>query len=171
MIFVLADLRENQREVIQQTMFNRNLSFTALTPEDLSDMLRVMLCAPRSSLENPSYSHGSAGGPRSFLAAEYGEIDGHVGQWCLGEASDEQGFLALDEDSFWMYDDSSSCWTQQRFQGRRLYSGKPKGKLKGGFKGARGKDFSRPMFRPKGKKASQKSREGGNGLFDLAKRR
>ena len=40
---VLADLRESQREVLQRTMYNRNLPFTTLLPDTLTDMIKLML--------------------------------------------------------------------------------------------------------------------------------
>ena len=79
MIYVFADLSEPQREVLQQTMYTRNLSFTTLAPETLTEMITVMLCAPRNALENPSFSRGAGTSQRSFLVGEYGQLDGFEG--------------------------------------------------------------------------------------------
>eukprot|EP00971_Amphidinium_carterae_P275905 5474836-Amphidinium_carterae.1 len=101
----MADLKEQQRELLMATMFQRNMSLEMLIPQQLTEVMRALLCHPKSSIENPSWGQQSSG-QRSFL----------------------------DQDTFWVHDEAQSFWIQRRFGGRfmRKRKGKYKGK---GFSG------------------------------------
>ena len=47
------------------------------------------------------------------------------------EEDGAEGFLELDEDTFWVFDDDSAAWFQRRFQGIKMRRGKGGGKRKG----------------------------------------
>jgi hypothetical protein len=68
---VLADLNEQQRERMTSTMALRGARIDAYTYESVRDIFIELLCAPRSSLENPSLRTGSrkkllCHGPRRY---------------------------------------------------------------------------------------------------------
>ena len=163
MALVMADLSEAQRETLMNLIFQRNVELTALTLQQLRDFLITLFHAPKSSLENPSWSPRT--GPRSFVSISYGELDQYEGHWVCDETTGDEGFLDEHEDIFWMYDEDQCYWMKYPFQGRSLRKG---GKSKGGGKGkqgkSKGKGFSaRRFFRPyrkgggKGKKSGKSS--------------
>ena len=56
MALVMADLSESQRETLMNLIYQRNIALTALTLQQLRDFLITLFHAPKSSLENPSWS-------------------------------------------------------------------------------------------------------------------
>ena len=131
--------------------------------QQLRDFLITLFHAPKSSLENPSWSQKT--GPRSFVSISYGELDQYEGHWVCDDTTGEEGFLDEHEDTLWIYDEDQGYWVKYPFQGRSLRKG---GKSKGGGKGKQGKSkgegFSaRRFFRPyrkgggKGKKSGKSS--------------
>ena len=158
----MADLSESQRETLKNLIFQRDIALTDLTLRQLRDFLITLFHAPKSSLENPSWSHKS--GPRSFVSTSHGELDQCEGHWVLDETTGDEGFLDEHEDLFWVYDEDQCFWMKYPFQGRSLRKG---GKSKGG-KGKQGKSkekgsTARRFFRPyrkgggKGKKSGKSS--------------
>ncbi|MEM1010218.1 MAG: hypothetical protein AAGJ35_14585, partial [Myxococcota bacterium] len=152
-MYVLADFPEKHREAVQQAMYARNISFLTLTPRILRDLIIDVVCAPRSALGDPTLSSGvslprASVQHKSFLLGEYGDLEGYPGFWALDEDAGEQGFLADDEDVFWLYDHDSSFWVREPFKERRVSKGTGKGKGSGkkgsGVKGAKGKSFFKP---------------------------
>ena len=121
MALVMADLSETQRETLMNLIYQRNIALTDLTLHQLRDFLITLFHAPKSSLENPSWSHKT--GPRSFVSISYGELDQYEGHWVLDETTGDEGFLDEHEDLFWCF------WMKFPFQGRSLRKG---GKSKGG---------------------------------------
>ena len=161
MALVMADLSETQRETLMNLIYQRNIALTDLTLHQLRDFLITLFHAPKSSLENPSWSNKI--GPRSFVSISYGELDQCEGHWVLDETTGDEGFLDEHEDLFWVYDEDH-FWMKHPFQGRSLRKG---GKSKGG-KGKQGKSkgkgstarrFCRPYRRGggKGKKGGKSS--------------
>ena len=134
MALVMADLSESQRETLMNLIYQRNIALTALTLQQLRDFLITLFHAPKSSLENPSWSQKT--GPRSFVSISYGELDHYEGHWVCDETTGDEGFLDEHEDIFWMYDEDQCYWMKYPFQGRSLRKG---GKSKGGGKGKQGK--------------------------------
>ena len=90
-------------------------------------------------MENPLLAPSGHAGRKSFLVLDEGYLDNSAGFWVEDdEAPDEdgaEGFLELDEDTFWVFDDDSAAWFQRRFQGRKMRRGKGGGKGKGKGKG------------------------------------
>ena len=66
MALVMADLSESQRETLMSLIYQRDIALTDLT---LHQFLITLFHAPKSSLENPNWSHKS--GPRSFVSISY----------------------------------------------------------------------------------------------------
>ena len=112
--------------------------------QQLRDFLITLFHAPKSSLENPSWSQKA--GTRSFVSISYGELDQYEGHWVCDETTGEEGFLDEHEDTLWIYDEDQCYWIKYPFQGRTLRKG---GKSKGGGKGKQGKS--------KGKKGGRSS--------------
>ena len=83
-------------------------------------------------------------------ACDEGFIDDSQGFWVEDEDEGVEGFLELDEDCFWVYDDESAAWFQRRFQGRRMKRGPFKGRKKGKGKG-KGRGGRRFFKKKKGK--------------------
>ena len=144
MALVMADLSESQRETLMMNLiYHRNVTLTGLTLQQLREYLITLFHAPKSSLENPSWSHKS--GPRSFVSISYGELDQYEGHWVCDETTGDEGFLDEHEDMFWMYDEDQCYWMRYPFQGRSLRKG---GKSKGGGKGKQGKSKGQGRFSP-----------------------
>eukprot|EP00971_Amphidinium_carterae_P308028 6121547-Amphidinium_carterae.2 len=80
----MADLKEQQRELLMATMFQRNTRLEMLVPQQLTDVMRAVLCHPKSSIENPSWGQQSSG-QRSFLVIQQGECFGASGYWVEGK--------------------------------------------------------------------------------------
>ena len=168
MALVMADLSESQRETLMNLIFQRNIELTALTLQQLREFLITLFHAPKSSLENPSWSQRT--GPRSFVSISYGELDQYEGHWVCDETNGDEGFLDEHEDIFWMYDEDQCYWMKYPFQGRFLRKGS---KSKGGGKGKQGKakgkgSSARRFFRPF-RKGSGKGKKGGKGSSSTAK--
>eukprot|EP00971_Amphidinium_carterae_P069501 1375222-Amphidinium_carterae.2 len=72
MMIVMADLKEQQRDLLMATMFQRNMVLEMLSPQQLTEVMRALLCHPKSSIENPSWGQQSSG-QRSFLVIQQGE--------------------------------------------------------------------------------------------------
>ena len=121
MALVMADLSESQRETLMNLIYQRDIALTDLTLQQLSDFLITLFRAPKSSLENPSWSHRS--GPRSFVSISYGELDQYEGHWICDETIGDEGFLDEHEDLFWVYDEEQCFWMKYPFQGRSLRKG------------------------------------------------
>ena len=126
MALVMADLSEAQRETLMNLIFQRNVELTALTLQQLRDFLIALFHAPKSSLENPSWSQKA--GPRSFVSISHGELDQYEGHWVCDETTGEEGFLDEHEDTLWIHDEDQCYWVKYPFQGRTLRKG---GKSKG----------------------------------------
>ena len=123
----------------------------------------TLLCAPRSSLDNPTYQTGRMG-QKSFCVISEGDLEGWDGFWVEDDDTMEEGFLSNHEDTFWVHDPNASAWIVRRFQGRTLRKGSPKGgkgkKGKGKGKGSfKGRAFFRPRLLAKGK-GKGKSKDG-----------
>ena len=168
MALVMADLSESQRETLMNLIFQRNIELTALTLQQLREFLITLFRAPKSSLENPSWSQRT--GPRSFVSISYGELDHYEGHWVCDETNGDEGFLDEHEDIFWMYDEDQCYWMKYPFQGRSL---RKVSKSKGGGKGKQGKakgkgSSARRFFRPF-RKGGGKGKKGGKSSSSTAK--
>eukprot|EP00971_Amphidinium_carterae_P264997 5256884-Amphidinium_carterae.1 len=72
MMIVMADLKEQQRELLMATLYQRNFVLDMLIPDQLTEVMRALLCQPKSSIENPSWGQQMSG-QRSFLVIQQGE--------------------------------------------------------------------------------------------------
>eukprot|EP00971_Amphidinium_carterae_P083049 1642973-Amphidinium_carterae.1 len=75
MMIVMADLKEQQRELLMETLYQRNIVLDMLVPQQLTEVTRALLCQPKSSIENPSWGQQMSS-QRSFLVIQQGECFG-----------------------------------------------------------------------------------------------
>ena len=144
LLFVsLADLTQDQRQVLTSLMAHRNRALTDYRMEELREVYLEVFCTTRTSVENPLLAPSGHGGRKSFLVIDEGSLDDHDGYWVEDEEDGTEGFLESYDDVFWVYDDESAAWFQRRFQGRRMTrnKGKGKGKRKGKGRGRGGRRF------------------------------
>ena len=133
-------------------MTHRGRVLQQYTTIELRTVFIEMVCATKTSVDNPLMQPTGAGGRRSFLVLDEGELDGTYGYWAEDEEDGTEGFLDALDDVFWVYDEQNFSWFQRRFQGRRARKGKGKGRRKGKGKGRSGRRFFRPRGKGKGKR-------------------
>ena len=121
MFVSLADLTQDQRQVLTSLMARRNRPLAEYRIQELREVYLEVFCTTRTSVENPLLAPSGHAGRKTFLVLD----EGYLGE----------GFLELDEDTFWVFDDDSAAWFQRRFQGRKMRRGKGGGKRKGKGKG------------------------------------
>eukprot|EP00971_Amphidinium_carterae_P044141 868599-Amphidinium_carterae.2 len=93
MMIVMADLKEQQRELLMATLYQRNIVLDMLIPNQLTEVMRA-------SIENPSWGQQMSG-QRSFLVIQQGECFGTSGYWVEDDETGEEGFLEEFQDTFW----------------------------------------------------------------------
>eukprot|EP00971_Amphidinium_carterae_P141788 2808754-Amphidinium_carterae.1 len=111
MMIVMADLKEQQRELLMATLYQRNIVLDMLIPQQLTEVMRALLCQPKSSIENPSWGQQMSG-QRSFLVIQQGECFGTSGYWVEDDETGEEGFLEEFQDTFWVHDEEQAFWMQ-----------------------------------------------------------
>ena len=153
LLFVaLADLTQDQRQVLTSLMTHRNLSLSEYRLEQLRDIFLKIFCTTKTSVDNPLLAPSGLSGKRSFLVIEEGYLEDSYGFWCEDDDDGTEGFLDAYEDSFWVFDEENESWFQRRFQGRTVRKGKGKGKRRRKGGKAKGKG-GRRFFRRKGKRS------------------
>eukprot|EP00971_Amphidinium_carterae_P263251 5223188-Amphidinium_carterae.1 len=85
----MADLKEQQRELLMATLYQRNIVLDMLVPNQLTEVMRALLCQPKSSIENPSWGQQMAG-QCSFLIIQQGECFGTSGYWVEDDTTGEE---------------------------------------------------------------------------------
>ena len=143
MFVSLADLTQDQRQVLTSLMAHRNRPLADYRIQELREVNLEVFCTTRTSVENPLLAPSGHAGRKTFLVLDEGYLDTYEGFWVEDEEDGAEGFLELDEDTFWVFDDGSATWFQRRFQGRKMRRGKGGGKRKGKGKGKRTR---RPPF-------------------------
>ena len=99
--FSLADLIQDQRQILLSLMALRNRPLANYRIQELRDA-----------------------GRKIFLIFDEGFLDICKGFWIEDEEDGIEGILELDEDIFWVFDDDSAVRFQRRFQGRKMRRGK-----------------------------------------------
>ena len=135
MFVSLADLTQDQRQVLTSLMAHRNRPVADYRIQELREVYLEVFCTTRTSVENPLLAPSGHAGRKTFLVLDEGYLDTYEGFWVEDEEDGAEGFLELDEDTFWVFDDDSAAWFQRRFQGRKMRRGKGGGKRKGKGKG------------------------------------
>ena len=135
MFVSLADLAQDQRQVLTSLMAHRNRPLADYRIQELREVYLEVFCTTRTSVENPLLAPSGHAGRKTFLVLDEGYLDTYEGFWVEDEEDGAEGFLELDEDTFWVFDDDSAAWFQRRFQGRKMRRGKGGGKRKGKRKG------------------------------------
>ena len=135
MFVSLADLTQDQRQVLTSLMTHRNRPLADYRIQELREVYLEVFCTTRTSVENPLLAPSGHAGRKAFLVLDEGYLDTYEGFWVEDEEDGAEGFLELDEDTFWVFDDDSAAWFQRRFQGRKMRRGKGGSKRKGKGKG------------------------------------
>ena len=135
MFVSLADLTQDQRQVLTSLMAHRNRPLADYRIQELREVYLEVFCATRTSVENPLLAPSGHAGRKTFLVLDEGYLDTYEGFWVEDEEDGAEGFLELDEDTCWVFDDDSAAWFQRRFQGRKMRRGKGGSKRKGKGKG------------------------------------
>ena len=91
MTIVRADLTEQQRERLTSHLTLRGIALRDYTCDLIRTALLELLCAPRSSLENPSFRPTNQ--QRTFYAQDYGDLDGSTGYWAAEEETGQKGLV------------------------------------------------------------------------------
>ena len=135
MFVSFADLTQDQRQVLISLMAHRNRPLADYRIQELREVYLEVFCTIRTSVENPLLAPSGHAGRKTFLVLDEGCLDTYEGFWVEDEEDGAEGFLELDEDTFWVFDDDSAAWFQRRFQGRKMRRGKGGSKRKGKGKG------------------------------------
>ena len=130
MTIVQVDLTEHQREKLTSHLTLRGVALREYTFDLIRIYCLACCCAPRSSLENPSFR--PTGQQRTFYVQDYGELDSSTGYWAVEEETGQEGFVQAFEDTFWVHNEASDDWVARYFKGGRgLIKGSRKGKRTG----------------------------------------
>ena len=98
MTILQVDLTEQQREILTSHLAIRGIPLQSYTFDLIWSAFLELFCAPRSSLDNPSFRPSSQ--PRTFLVQCYGELEGSTGYWAVEEETGQEGFVQEFEDIF-----------------------------------------------------------------------
>ena len=98
MFVSLADLTQNQRQILTSLMAHPNRPLADYRIEELREVYLEVFCTTRTSVENPLLAPSGNAGRKSFLIIEEGYLDQHEGFWVEDEDDGGEGFLELDED-------------------------------------------------------------------------
>ena len=126
-MFIIAS---DVTEALTSSLSLKGLNVTVGTFEAVKTTYLELLCAPRSSMENPSLrasGHVSSVN-RTFIVEEYAEDD--FGQWTKNEVASEQGHVDDERSCFWTWDDTEGVWQSRPYKGRQLNRKRRKGKRK-----------------------------------------
>ena len=92
-----VDLSQDQRNTLTSLMTHRGRVLQQYTTTELRTVFIEMFCTTKTSVDNPLMQPTGAGGRRSFLVLDEGELDGTFGYWAEDEEDGTEGFLdALD---------------------------------------------------------------------------
>ena len=97
---------------------------------------KTLFTSTKTGIADPSVRQGGLqrrhGRQRSFYIFEYGQWDEEDGYWAVDEEDEEQeGFLDINNDVFWTFNQETDDWEQANVAGhRRVKAGKGKGKVK-----------------------------------------
>ena len=120
MFVSLADLTQDQRQVLTSLMAHRNRPLADYRIQELREVYLEVFCTMRTSVENLLLAPSGHAGRKTFLVIDEGYLDNSEGFWVEDEEDGAEGFLELDEDTFWVYDDDQAAWFQRRIQGRKM---------------------------------------------------
>ena len=109
MFTVQADLTEQQRERLTSHMTLRGIDVQNYTFDLIREAFIELFCAPKSSIENPSFRVSGQG--RNFCVLDYGDCEGSSGYWAMDEETGEEGFLEEYNEVFWTYDETNASVT------------------------------------------------------------
>ena len=96
MTTVQADLTEPQRERLTSHLAIRGIPLQSYTFELIRTACLELFCAPRSSLDNPSFRPSNQ--QKTILVQDYGDLEGSTGYWAADEDTGQEGFVQEFED-------------------------------------------------------------------------
>ena len=99
-----AELSFDQRMSLTSMMAHRGIDLVGLDAGTLRDIFIEMFCNPRTAVDNVLLLM-PAGGRRSFIVIDEGELDGSFGSWAEDEDDGAEGLLDAHEDIFYIYDE------------------------------------------------------------------
>ena len=126
-------MTEPHRERLTSHLAIRGIPLQNYTFDLIRTTCLELFCAPRSSLENPSFRPSNQ--QKTFLVQDYGELDGSTGYWAADRDTGQERFVQEFEDIFWVHDEVVGAWIARRFKGGRILT---KGPRKGRRKGTNG---------------------------------
>ena len=100
MFVSLADLTQDQRQVLTSLMAHRNRPLAEYGIQELREVYLEVFCTTRTSVENPLLAPSGHAGRKTFLVLDEGYLDTYEGFWVEDEEDGAEGFLELDEDTF-----------------------------------------------------------------------
>jgi hypothetical protein len=95
MAVVQSDLIEQQGDRLTSHLAIRGIPLHSYTFGLIRTAFLELFCAP---LDNPSFRPSNQ--QRTFLAQEYGELEGNTGYWAVEEDTGQEGFVQDFEDIF-----------------------------------------------------------------------
>ena len=135
-----SDLSEQQRERLTSHLAYRNILMRNYTLDVVFAGFKTLFTSTKTGIADPLVRHGGLqrrhGRHRSFYLFEAGYWDEDDGYWAVDEEDDEQeGFLDINNDVFWTFNQDTDDWEQANVVGhRRVKAGKGKGKGKRRYK-------------------------------------
>ena len=100
MFVSLADLTQDQRQVLTSLMAHRNQPLADYRIQELREVYLEVFCTTRTSVENPLLAPSGHAGRKTFLVLDEGYLDSYEGFWVEDEEDGAEGFLELDKDTF-----------------------------------------------------------------------
>ena len=98
MTIVQVDLTEQQRERLTPHLAIRGIPLQSYTFDLIRTALLELFCAPRSSLDNPSFHPSNQ--HKTFLVQEYGELEGSTGYWAAEKRQAKKALVRSSKTSF-----------------------------------------------------------------------
>ena len=127
MTIVQADLTEQQREMLTSHLAIRIIPLQNYTFDLIRTTFLELVCAPRSSLDNPSFRPSNQ--QKTFLVQDSGELDGNTGYWATDEETGQEGFVQEFDDICWVHYEISDAWIARQLKGWKNINKKDPGKV------------------------------------------
>ena len=122
MTIVQADLTEQRRERLTAHLTLRRTALRNHTFDLVRSSFLELFCAPRSSLETPSFRPTNQ--QNTFYAQDYGDLDAVQETGQLKKRRDMKASCKDQETFCWAHYEGSDAWVVRRFKGgRRLVKG------------------------------------------------
>ena len=134
------DLSEQQRKRLTSHLAYRNILMRKYNLDIIFEGFKTLFTSTKTGISDPLVRHGGLqrrhGRHRSFYLFEPGYWEEEEGYWAVDEENDdEEGFLDINNNVFWTFNQDSDDWEQANVVGHsRTKAGKGKGKGKRRYK-------------------------------------